>query len=111
MVVRVRWKRTETGRRAARAAARGRAEPPRPLTRQEVEGGLAAILSPVAALLLSIALWRLGQDLGLAGNFFIREGPLSHWQPWFVMSASLGLASARLNRRSQGSGGDPAASG
>ncbi|MCS7044559.1 MAG: hypothetical protein NZR01_17370 [Bryobacteraceae bacterium] len=82
-----------------------RPEPPKPLTRQEFEGGLAAILSPVAALLFAISLWRLGQDLGLARNFFIEEGVLSHWQPWFALAATVAMASARLNRRSQ-SGGD-----
>lgn len=87
------------------------AEPPQPLTLQEIEGGLAAILSPVAAALFAISLWRLGQDLGIAGNFFIEEGPLAHWQPWFVLAALLALAKARLNRRSQSGGGDTAATG
>lgn len=107
MVVRFRWKQ-EAGKRRAEAR---RAEPPRPLTRQEFEGGLAAILSPVAALLFAISLWRLGQDLGLARNFFIEEGLLSHWQPWFALAASVAMTSARLNRRSQSGGGDTAAEG
>lgn len=100
MVVRFRWKRGARSRQGARPA-----EPPRPLTRQEFEGGLAALLSPVAALLFAISLWRLGQDLGLARNFFIEEGLLSHWQPWSALAASVAMTSARLNRRSQ-SGGD-----
>lgn len=101
MVVRFRWRKKAD--REARAVRRP--EPPKPLTRQEFEGGLAAILSPVAALLFAISLWRLGQDLGLARNFFIEEGVLSHWQPWFALAATVAMASARLNRRSQ-SGGD-----
>lgn len=107
MVLRFRWKR---GAGQSRRPAR-RAEPPRPLTRQEFEGGLAAILSPVAALLFAISLWRLGQDLGLARNFFIEEGLLSHWQPWFALAASVAMACARLNRRSQSGGGHTAEEG
>lgn len=87
------------------------AEAPPPLTLQEIEGGLAAILSPIAAALFAISLWRLGQDLGIAGNFFIQHGPLAHWQPWFVLAAALAIAKARLNRRSQSGGGDTAATG
>jgi hypothetical protein len=86
------------------------AEPP-PLTLQEIEGGLAAILSPVAAALFAISLWRLGQDLGVAANFFIEEGPLAHWQPWFASAAVLAVARARLNRRSQSGGDGTAAAG
>lgn len=108
MVVRLRWKRDNRRRRAVRV--RAAAEPPPPLTQQEVEGGLAAILSPVAAALFAVSLWRLGQDLGIAGNFFIEDGPLAHWQPWVVLAAALALAKAHLNRRSQSGGdGTPAA--
>ncbi|GIU76607.1 MAG: hypothetical protein KatS3mg004_3694 [Bryobacteraceae bacterium] len=107
MVVRMRWKPgSAKGKRPARSP-----EPPRPLTRQEVEGGVGAILSPVAALLFAISLWRLGQDLGLARNFFIEDGALSHWQPWFGLSACVAMVSARLNRRSQGGGDNNPAAG
>ncbi len=107
MVVKLRWRRG--GRRPRPARRQGAVlPPPQPLTQQEIEGGLAAILSPLSAILFAVALWRLGQDLGLAGNFFIEDGPLAHWQPWFALSAGLALASSRLNRRSQ-SGGDGAA--
>lgn len=82
------------------------AGPPPPLTQQEVEAGLAAILSPLAAIFFAVSAWRLGQDLGFTGNFFIHDGPLAHWQPWFALSAVFALASARLNRRSQSGGGD-----
>lgn len=109
MVVRFRWRRGRHRRRAVRV--RVVAEPPPPLTLQEIEGGLAAILSPVAAALFAISLWRLGQDLGIAGNFFIEDGPLAHWQPWFALAAVLAVAKARLNRRSQSGGGDTAATG
>lgn len=65
-----------------------------------------AILSPLAAIFFAVSVWRLGQDLGFTRNFFIHEGPLAHWQPWFALSAALALASSRLNRRSQSGGGD-----
>lgn len=109
MVVRLQWKRDRRRRRAVRV--RAAAEPPPPLTLQEIEGGLAAILSPVAAALFTISLWRLGQDLGVAGNFFIQDGPLAHWQPWFVLAAAVAVAKARLSRRSQSGGGGTAAAG
>lgn len=105
MVVKVRWQHSHrTGRliwiKSAPAA------PPPPLTQREIEAGLAAILSPLAAIFLSLSVWRLGQDLGLTGNFFIQHGPLAHWQPWFALSVVLALISARLNRRSQSGGSD-----
>ncbi len=81
------------------------------MTLQEIEGGLAAILSPLAAALFSVSLWRLGQDLGFTRNFFIEEGPLAHWQPWFALAAGLAVTRARLNRRSQSGGDDTAAAG
>lgn len=102
MVVKVRWKRSSQASRRARA----KTAPPPPLTQQEVEGGLAAILSPLAAVCFALSVWRLGQDLGLTGNFFIQDGPLAHWQPWFALSAAFALTSSRLNRRSQSGGGN-----
>lgn len=110
MVVKLQWKR---GRRPqCGLRVRTAAEPPLPpLTLQEIEGGMAAILSPVAAALFAVSLWRLGQDLGFAGNFFIQDGPLAHWQPWFILASGLALVRARLNRRSQGGGDDAAAAG
>ncbi|MEJ5368634.1 MAG: hypothetical protein WHT08_09970 [Bryobacteraceae bacterium] len=100
MVVKLRWKRSQPRKRRAPAP------PPPPLTQQEIEGGLAAILSPLAAVCFALSVWRLGQDLGFTGNFFIQDGPLAHWQPWFALSATFALASSRLNRRSQSGGGN-----
>jgi hypothetical protein len=105
MVVRFRWQRSHRTKRRVRVRY-SPAGPPAPLTQQEVEAGLAAILSPLAAIFFAVSVWRLGQDLGFTGNFFIQEGPLAHWQPWFALSAAFALASARLNRRSQSGGGD-----
>ncbi len=105
MVVRLRWQRSHGRERRVRVRY-APAGPPPPLTQQEVEAGLAAILSPLAAIFFAVSVWRLGQDLGFTGNFFIHDGPLAHWQPWFALSAVSALASARLNRRSQSGGGN-----
>lgn len=110
MVVKVRWKRSEKPPRRLRLRAEPPPPPP-PLTQQEVEAGLAAILSPLAAVFFALSVWRLGQDLGFTGNFFIHDGPLAHWQPWFAIAAALSVARARLNRRSQSGGGDTPATG
>ena len=78
------------------------------VTWREVAGGLASLLSPAAAICFALAFWRLGQDMGFARSFFITEGPLSHWQVWFV-AASLVLGTSQwLNRRASISDDEPA---
>jgi hypothetical protein len=78
------------------------------VTWQEMARGLAALLSPAAAMLLALAFWRLGQDMGFAGNFFITEGPLSHWQVWFAGAAAVLATSQWLNRRARADDDEPA---
>ncbi|HEY3443841.1 MAG TPA: hypothetical protein VGK29_24010 [Paludibaculum sp.] len=71
-------------------------------------GGLAALLSPAAAVCFALAFWRLGQDMGFAHNFFVADGPLSHWQVWFAF-ASVVLATGQwLNRRARRIADEPA---
>jgi hypothetical protein len=70
--------------------------------------GLAALLSPAAAMLFALALWRLGQDMGFARNFFITQGPLSHWQVWLAGAAAVLAMSQWLNRRARPSDDEPA---
>jgi len=78
------------------------------VTWQEMAGGLASLLLPAAAICFALAFWRLGQDMGFARNFFITEGPFSHWQVWFV-GASLVLGAGQwLNRRARISDDEPA---
>lgn len=79
-----------------------------PLTKEEIAGGLASLLSPISALLVAAAIWRLGQDLGFARDFFVQDGPFSHWQVWFALAASVAGMSGWLNRRAKGGSDTPA---
>ena len=46
--------------------------------------------------------WRLGQDLGWAGDFVFDSGMLSHWQVWLSAAALLQYGSWRLGRYGRG---------
>ena len=54
----------------------------------------ATLLTPTALLTGILAGWRLGSDLGFAGDFFIEDGVFSHWQVW--MAITLGLQSSAV---------------
>jgi hypothetical protein len=69
------------------------------VTNQEIASGLAVLLSPVATVFFAITCWRLGQDLGVTSNFFIEDGPFSHWQVWMTLAGLIFGASGWLNRR------------
>lgn len=78
----------------------------RVVTRRKGKNGRAALL--VASLLTLIAisfaifgLWRLGQDLGFAGDFVFATGLLSHWQVWMASAALVQYACWRLTRYSR----------
>jgi hypothetical protein len=71
---------------------------PAPAAASEAASTLASLLSPLTALCVAIGCWRLAQDLGLAGNFFVETGVFSHWQPWVGLALLLWLAGRRLNR-------------
>jgi hypothetical protein len=45
-----------------------------------------------------LALWRLGADLDITGEFFISQGLLSRWQVWLALAAATQLASRELSR-------------
>ena len=79
------------------------------LTMQELASMGATLLSPASALAMAMALWRLGQDLGFARNFFLSTGPLSHWQVWFGIAACLLATGYWLNRRAQSADDDTGA--
>jgi hypothetical protein len=80
------------------------------VTNEEIAAGLAALLSPVAAVFFTIACWRLGQDLGVASNFFIVDGPFSHWQVWLTLAGLIFGASGLLNRMARKDDDTPATS-
>jgi hypothetical protein len=93
MIVRIRLKQGPriVQRRGQRDAAP--AEPPAPLR-------------PVAVALLwsslppfTLALWKLGCDLGLASGFPLASGILAHWQVWFSAGAALVTAAWFCRRR------------
>ena len=42
----------------------------------------ATVLTLVSISLGSFGLWRIGSDLGWAGDFVFTKGILSHWQVW-----------------------------
>jgi hypothetical protein len=119
MVVRLRF---NSKGKQVRAAAPPRAVPAQPLpsvsrlqvharpeqvSPQELAQALATVLAPMAAAAVALALWRIGQDMGFAANFFISEGPLSHWQVWFALASTLLAVVVYLNRRSRNSDDEP----
>ena len=63
-----------------------------PHQRRELLLTTSAILKPVAASTVALALWRLGSDMGWAGPFFVTEGPLSRWQVWLGLAVGVGYA-------------------
>ena len=84
MIVRIRFSR---GGRAGR-----------PFTRRRFAVGVAAMLSPAAALVGVVGLWGVAADLNLAGGFAISGGFFSHWQVWLALAALLQGAASLLNR-------------
>jgi hypothetical protein len=65
---------------------------------QHVALAFAALLTPGALMACVLGLWRLGSDLGAAGQFAIASGFFSHWQVWLGASAILQIVATLLNR-------------
>jgi hypothetical protein len=60
---------------------------------------LAASLLTLASICLgSLGVWRLCQDLDLAGNFVFAQGFLSHWQVWIGAATLVQYCAWRLTR-------------
>jgi hypothetical protein len=59
---------------------------------------IAAFLTPFALMEFALGFWRLCADLGWAGQFFINQGVLSHWQVWFALTAFTQASGVFLNR-------------
>jgi hypothetical protein len=65
---------------------------------------LASLLSLVSISFGVFGFWRVGQDLGIAGDFVFPAGLLSHWQVWMAAAAGTQYACWRLRRYSQAAG-------
>ncbi len=57
-----------------------------------------ALLTRSSICLASLGLWRLSQDVGLAGDFVFEDGFLSHWQVWLASAAVTQYGGWRLKR-------------
>jgi len=81
----------------------------RVVTRRKGKNGQAARLAASLLNLVSISFgifgfWRLGQDLGFAGDFVFSAGLLSHWQVWMALGAGTQYGCWRLTRYSTQAG-------
>jgi hypothetical protein len=59
---------------------------------------VGAFLTPLALTQGALAIWRLGADLGFAGDFFIEDGIFSHWQVWLALAIGTQALAVSLNR-------------
>lgn len=62
---------------------------------------LASLLNLVSISFAVFGLWRLGQDLGMLGDFVFSDGLLSHWQIWIAATACTQYICWRLTRYSK----------
>lgn len=69
----------------------------------------ASFLTLAAISFFVLAAWRLGGDLGIAGDFAFSSGVLSHWQVWMAAAISTQYACWWLTRYAR-QGDEPAAS-
>ena len=79
------------------------------ITRRKGKNGQAARLLASLMNLVSISFgifgfWRLGQDLGITGDFVFSAGLLSHWQVWMALAAGTQYGCWRLTRYSKPDG-------
>ena len=56
----------------------------------------ASLLTMVSVSCGALGLWRLGSDLGWAGNFVVAHGLLSHWQVWIGVAVAVQYGAWRL---------------
>ena len=54
---------------------------------QRIALGVAALLTPAAAIAAALGLWRIAADLNWANRFAIPSGIFSHWQVWLGAAA------------------------
>jgi hypothetical protein len=58
----------------------------------------ASFLTLGSICLLSLGIWRLLQDLDMAGDFIYSDGILSHWQVWIAGAAVIQYLCWRLTQ-------------
>ena len=58
----------------------------------------SSLLTLIAICLLSLGIWRLCQDVNLAGDFIFTDGFLSHWQVWIAAAALTQYSCWRLSQ-------------
>ena len=85
MLVRIRLKRGSSARKS-----RGR--------NRRVAVAMSTLLSPAALMCFVLAIWRLGADLKLTGEFAISDGVFANWQFWGGAAIALELCSWMLDR-------------
>lgn len=59
---------------------------------------LGFLMKPAALSAYALGFWRLGDDIGWTGDFFIGSGLLSHWQVWVGIGAAIHAASSALTK-------------
>ena len=63
---------------------------------------IAAFLTPASLTAASMALWRLGADLGWTGAFAISNGLFSHWQVWGILALGLKMTGSLIHHSPDG---------
>ena len=64
--------------------------------------GLAGLLAPAVLATYVLGVWRLCTDVGIAGDFEIKQGLFSHWQVWIALGAAGNVLAVVLNRYGHG---------
>lgn len=83
--------RFQEGRRVSRRRGKNR----------RLAAAVGALLIPMALMAYVLGLWKVGSDLGLAGEFGI-TGVFAHWQVWIAIALALSFAASALNRYGRG---------
>jgi hypothetical protein len=58
----------------------------------------ASVLTLVSLSCASLGMWRIGTDLGWAGDFVFPQGFLSHWQVWAGAAVAIQYSAWKLTR-------------
>lgn len=80
---------------------RGRPIQRKPGKNRNAAYAIGSLLVPVALMAYVLGFWRLGSDMGLAGEFPF-SGLFSHWQVWIPLGAMLHFGASALKKYGQG---------